>query len=93
MFALYRQGAGTCVFGLSNCPAFPNQAQVAAVLAEEFRKHIRPCSYNWWPVLDLDPAQETCIFDWQPPNDNDSWNVLQKRLKKGNSLARTARRL
>lgn len=76
--SLYRQGAGTC-----------NQAQVADVLTAEFRQRVRPCSYDWMPHLDLGPSEDLCIFDLQCATE--TWNVLQKRLKKGNSLARASR--
>lgn len=87
--ALYRQGAGTCVFGLSRRPVFPCQTQVATIVIEAFQSRIRPCAYNWWPRFDLNPASAQGSFDWTPPKA--TWNVLQKRLKAGNCKARKAR--
>lgn len=71
--SLYRQGAGTCVFGFSHRPAFPHQAQVASVLQAEFHKRIRPCSYSWWPTLDLNPDEGSYRLHWQAPHA--TWNV------------------
>lgn len=65
--ALYRQGAGTCVFGLSHRPCFPQQHQVAQLIRKEFQTRIRPTSYNWWPAFMLD-TDSACAFDWRPSN-------------------------
>ena len=35
--ALYRQGAGSCVFGLSHRPSFPHQDKVAEVVSNAFQ--------------------------------------------------------
>lgn len=84
--SLYRQGAGTCVFGLSHRPAFPNQERVVTVISEEFRRRNKPCSYDWMPQVNFCDVDDPCLFEWQTPTE--TWNVLQKRLKKGNALAR-----
>ena len=86
--SLYRQGAGTCVFGWSHRPEFPHQAQVAEILKVEFHQRVRPCSYDWMPAIDPCSQDSPCAFTWQHPHE--TWNVLQKRLKKGTSLARLA---
>ena len=36
--SLYRQGAGTCVNGLSHRPAFPSQDKVASLIQAEFQQ-------------------------------------------------------
>ena len=86
--ALYRQGAGTCVFGLSHRPCFPQQSEVALLICKEFQTRISPTSNNWWPALAL-VSDLPCAFDWSPASV--SWNVSQKRLKEGNRRARSAR--
>lgn len=87
--ALYRQGAGTCVFGLSLRPSFPCQSQVATIVRETFQSRIRPCAYNWWPNVVFDSPLAQGSFSWSPPDA--SSNVLQKKLKAGNCHARKAR--
>ena len=87
--ALYRQGAGSCVFGLSPRPAFPKQDQVPQIVQVAFQKIFRTCAYNWWPPIDLSSQPEACPFQWQPPVG--SWNKLQKRPKEGTRKARLMR--
>ena len=87
--ALYRQGAGSCVFGLKPRPVFPKQTLVAEVVQTAFQKHFRTCAYNWWPPLDLPTQTETCSFQWKPPVD--PWHKLQKILKEGTRKARLLR--
>ena len=60
--ALYRQGAGSCVFGLSPRPAFPKQDQVAQIVQVAFQKNFRTCAYNWWPPIDLPVSMATASW-------------------------------
>ena len=87
--ALYRQGAGSCVFGLKPRPAFPKQDQVAKVIQMAFQKNFRTCAYNWWPPVDLSSQPEACPFHWKPPVG--AWHKLQKSLKEGTRKARSFR--
>ena len=87
--SLYRQGAGTCVNGLSHRPVFPSQAKVALVIQKEFQQHLCPCSYNWWPAIGLVDCPAPCLFSWTAPSG--TWNVLQKRLKQGTRAAKASR--
>ena len=87
--ALYRQGAGSCVFGLVPRPAFPNQDQVATIVQMAFQKHFRTCAYNWWPPLVLSHQEMSDSLQWQAPAG--SWNKLQKKLKEGSRIARRMR--
>ena len=87
--ALYRQGAGSCVLGLSLRPVFPHQKQVAEVVQAAFQKNFRTCAYNWWPPIDLSSPTGLCHFQWTQPVG--SWNMLQKKLKSGTKLARKSR--
>ena len=87
--ALYRQSAGSCVFGLSPRPAFPKQDQVAKIVQMAFQKNFRTCAYNWWPPIDLSSQPEACPFQWKPPVG--SWHKLQKTLKEGTRKARLMR--
>ena len=87
--ALYRQGAGSCVFGLVPRPAFPKQDQVATIVQMAFQKKFRTCAYNWWPPIDLSTSAESPLLHWQPPVG--SWNKVQKKLKEGSKIARRMR--
>lgn len=87
--SLYRQGAGTCVNGLSHRPMFPLQDKVASVIQKEFQQHLCPCSYNWWPAIGLVDCPAPCLFSWTAPSG--TWNVLQKRLKQGTRAAKASR--
>ena len=82
-------GCGHLCFWLSHRPTFPHQDKVAFVLQEELQKRIRPCTYNWWPHIDLNPDHAACRFTWQVPVM--TWNVLRKLLKAGNKKVREAR--
>ena len=79
--SLYRQGAGSCVFGWSHRPSYPEQQRVGNLIQKEFKSHIRPTAYGWWPGLELDSMPDLCRFHWSPPGA--TWDVLQKRLKAG----------
>ena len=87
--ALYRQGAGSCVFGLKPRPAFPHQAQVTEIVKVTFQKNFRACAYNWWPPIDLSSHPGAYSFQWQPPVE--PWHRLQKILKDGSRKARLLR--
>ena len=87
--SLYRQGAGTCVFGWSHRPSFPVQAEVCRIIESTFRKRARPLSYSWWPELECTCTASDCLYEWTAPRG--SFNVLQKKLKLGNRLAKSVR--
>ena len=89
--ALYRMGAGSCVFGWSHRPCFHAQRQVCSIVADNFKKRPRSAAYSWWPEFDFPFGVDEARFSWSAPEQ--SWNVLQKKLKLGSKLARSARAL
>ena len=89
--ALYRMGAGSCVFGWSHRPCFHAQRQVCSIVADNFKKRPRSAAYSWWPEFDFPFGVDEARFSWGAPEP--SWNVLQKKLKLGSKLARSARAL
>ena len=68
--------------------SFRARLKVAEILKVEFHQRVRPCSYDWMPAIDPCSPDTPCAFSWQYPLE--TWNILQKRLKKGTSLARHA---
>ena len=87
--SLYRMGAGSCVFGWSRRPNFPDQQQVCCIVEETFRKRPRSAAYGWWPEFTFPFGTEDAGFSWQVPSG--TLNSLQKRLKQGTKLARSSR--
>ena len=47
--AVYRQGAGTCLFGWSHRPCFFAQDKMAGLIRSEFLLMFDQKSYGWWP--------------------------------------------
>lgn len=67
-------------------PCFPEQARVIETIQDEFQQRTRLVSYGWWPCLEVNPLPEEPRFHWCPPSG--SFNMLQKKLKVGNRLAK-----
>lgn len=69
--------------------SFPEQSRVCQIIEQTFKQHARPASFGWWPEFDFPWSASDCKFEWNPPLG--SFNVLQKKLKLGNRLAKAAR--